>query len=195
MLELPAVIHRDQNGNERAVSLTTRLLQDRIVLCQGEIRDELAESVTAQLLYLASENPDEPITMVINSQGGSVTAGLAIIDIMESISCPVYTVISGLSASMGIVIAASGEKGHRRIYPSARVMIHQVSGGYSGNVQDARVNYKEMERINDVAMERLAKCCGKDAETLKSDSQRDLWLNAQEAIDYGCCDEIVKKRK
>ena len=195
MLSIPHVIWKDENGNERAVDITTRLLKDRIVMVTGEINDELAESVVSQLLYLEAEDRDKPVKMFINSQGGSCLAGLSIISCMQTISCPVHTIISGLAASMGIVIAASGDKGHRSIYPLSRVMIHQCSGGQSGNVQDVRVNYKEMEKINDILMEHLAKCCGKDQETIRNDCQRDTWYGPEEIIEYGLVDEIIKSRK
>lgn len=195
MLTIPHVIYRDINGNERAVDLNSRLLQDRIICCTGEITDELAEAIVMQLLYLEAEDKDKPIKMLINSRGGSCLAGLSIISCMETISCPVYTIISGLAASMAIVIAASGEKGHRSIYPLSRVMIHQCSGGQSGNVQDVRVNYKEMEKINDILMEHLAKCCGKDSEIVRNDCQRDTWYGPKEIIEYGLIDEIVEKHK
>ena len=195
MLNVPGVIWRDRNGNERGIDLVTRLLKDRIVMCTDEITNELAESIVAQLLYLEAEDKDKPIKMFVNSQGGSCLAGLSIISCMETISCPVHTVISGLAASMGIVIAASGEKGNRSIYPLSRVMIHQCSGGQSGNIQDVRANYKEMEKVNDILMEQLAKCCGKDVETVRNDCQRDTWYGPEEIIAYGLVDKVVKSHK
>ena len=195
MLGIPSVIWTDKNGNDRGIDLCSRLLRDRIIMVTGEINDELAESVVSQLLYLEAEDKDKPIKMFINSQGGSCLAGLSIISCMQTISCPVHTIISGLAASMGIVIAASGEKGNRSIYPLSREMVHQCSGGQSGNVQDVRVNYKEMERINDMTMEHLAKCCGKKVTQLKKDCERDLWLDAKEAIEYGVVDELIEKHK
>ena len=191
----PGVVHKDKNGNERLIDIGTRLLMDRIIMCTGEITDELAESIVAQLLYLEAEDKDKPIKMLINSQGGSCLAGLSIISCMQTISCPVHTIISGLAASMGIVIAASGEKGNRSIYPLSRVMIHQCSGGQSGNIQDVRANYKEMEKVNDILMEQLAKCCGKDIETVRNDCQRDTWYGPKEIIAYGLIDKIIKSHK
>lgn len=191
----PGVVHKDKNGNERLIDIGTRLLMDRIVMCTGEITDELAESIVAQLLYLEAEDPDKPIQMMVAGPGGVVTAGNQIIDAMNTVKCPVYTTVIGQVASMSTVIAASGEKGKRKIYPLSRVMIHQVSGGQQGNVQDVRVNYKEMERINDATMEHLAKCCGKKVTQLKKDCERDLWFNAKEAIEYGVADELVEKHK
>ena len=191
----PGVVHKDKNGNERLIDIGTRLLMDRIIMCTGEITDELAESIVAQLLYLEAEDPDKPIQMMVAGPGGIVTAGNQIIAAMNTVKCPVYTTVIGQVASMSTVIAASGEKGKRKIYPLSRIMIHQVSGGQSGNVQDVRVNYKEMERINDMTMEHLAKFCGKKVTQLKKDCERDLWLGAKEAIDYGVVDELIEKHK
>lgn len=191
----PGVVHKDKNGNERLIDIGTRLLMDRIIMCTGEITDELAESIVAQLLYLEAEDKDKPITMVINSPGGSCLAGLSIISAMQTISCPVHTIISGLAASMGIVIAASGEKGNRSIYPLSRVMIHQCSASQSGNIQDVRANYQEMEKINDILMDHLAKCCGKSAKTIRKDCERDTWYGPEEIIEYGLVDKIIKSHK
>ena len=130
----PGVVHKDKNGNERLIDIGTRLLMDRIIMCTGEITDELAESIVAQLLYLEAEDPDKPIQMMVAGPGGVVTAGNQIIDAMNTVKCPVYTTVIGQVASMSTVIAASGEKGKRKIYPLSRVMIHQVSGGQQGNV-------------------------------------------------------------
>lgn len=195
MLSIPGVIWKDKNGNERSVDLCTRLLRDRIILCTGEITDELAESVVAQLLYLESESKEKPIQLLINSPGGSVLAGLSIISMMQTVSCPVYTTVTGLAASMGIVIAASGEKGHRSVYPMSRIMVHQVSGGQQGNVQDVRVSYQEMEKLNDMIMEHLAKCSNKKLDEIKNDCQRDTWYSPEEIIKYGLIDKIVQPRR
>lgn len=194
MLGVPGVLHTDQNGNTRMIDIQTRLLADRIIMVTGEINDVLAESVVAQLLYLNAEDPKTPIKMLINSPGGSCLAGLSIISCMQNIEAPVHTIVSGLAASMGIVIAASGEKGHRSIYPLSRCLIHQASGGQSGNIQDVRVSYKEMETINDMLMEHLAKCCGKDADTIRNDCQRDSWYGPEEIIEYGLIDKLVGEK-
>lgn len=194
MLDLPYVIHKDKNGNERAVSITTRLLNDRIVMVTGEVNDTLAESVVAQLLYLEAENPDEPVHMMVMGPGGSVTAGFSIISTMDTIKCPVYTTVMGQVASMSAVIAASGEKGHRKIYPNSRVMLHTVSAGTQGKVQDMLITLEEVKRTNENVLTHLAKCCNKTIEQIKKDCDRDFWLAESEAIKYGCCDEIVKPR-
>lgn len=194
MLGFPGVIHRDKNGNERMIDLPTRLLCDRIVMVTGEVTDELAESVVAQLLYLESIDKDKPINMFVMGPGGSVTAGFAIISTMNTIKCPVYTTIVGQVASMSSVIAASGEKGHRKIYPNSRVMLHTVAAGTQGKIQDMTITLKEVERLNDLIFEHLSKCCDKNVEQLKLDCDRDFWMSEAEAVKYGCCDEITKPR-
>lgn len=194
MLGFPGVIHRDKNGNERMIDLPTRLLCDRIVMVTGEVNDELAESVVAQLLYLESIDKDKPINMFVMGPGGSVTAGFAIISTMNTIKCPVYTTIVGQVASMSSVIAASGEKGHRKIYPNSRVMLHTVAAGTQGKIQDMTITLKEVERLNDLIFEHLSKCCDKSVEQLKLDCDRDFWMSEAEAVKYGCCDEITKPR-
>lgn len=194
MLGFPGVIHRDKNGNERMIDLPTRLLCDRIVMVTGEVTDELAESVVAQLLYLESIDKDKPINMFVMGPGGSVTAGFAIISTMNTIKCPVYTTIVGQVASMSSVIAASGEKGHRKIYPNSRVMLHTVAAGTQGKIQDMTITLKEVERLNDLIFEHLSKCCDKNVEQLKLDCDRDFWMSETEAVKYGCCDEITKPR-
>lgn len=195
MSMIPGVVHKDKNGNERLIDLGTRLLADRIIMVTGEITDELAESVVAQLLYLESESKEKLIKMFINSPGGSVLAGLSIISCMLSLKCEISTYVSGLAASMGIVIAASGTKGKRYVYPMSRILVHQCSGGAQGNVQDVAINYKEMEKLNDILMEHLGKCCGKKVEQLKKDCERDAWFSAEEAIEYGLLDKLVEKHK
>lgn len=194
MLDLPYVIYKDSNGNERSVSITSRLLQDRIIMVTGEVNDILAESVIAQLLYLEAENPDAPVNLMVMGPGGSVTAGFGIISTMNTIKCPVHTIVMGEVASMSAVIALSGEKGHRKIYPNSRVMLHTVAAGTQGKIQDMTITLKEVERINETVFEHMSKCIGKSVEELKKDCDRDFWMSEQEAIEYGCCDEIVKPR-
>lgn len=195
MIDMPYVIHKDSNGNERAVSLVTRLLADRLVMCTGQVTDELAESIVSQLLYLEAEDPDKPINMMVYGPGGSVTAGFAIISAMNMIKCPVYTTVMGEVASMSAVIACSGEKGHRKIYPNSRVMLHTVAAGTQGKIQDMSVTLKEVERINDLVFEHLSKCTGKPVDVLKKDCDRDFWMSEQEAVNYGCLDKITTARK
>ena len=195
MLGIPSVIWSDKNGNERQVDITTRLIKDRIILCQSEVNDELAESVTAQLLYLEAEDKDKPITMIVSGPGGSVTSGLQIIDTMNMISCPVSTIVSGEVASMDAMIALCGTKGMRKIMPHARFMLHSVAAGTSGKVQDMKITLEETLRIQDMLMEMIAENCGKSVEEVKKDCDRDFWMSAEETIKYGAIDEIVKSHK
>lgn len=194
MIDIPSVIWKDSNGNERSVTLATRLLRDRIVMCTGEITDELAESIVLQLLYLDAEN-DKPITMIIDGPGGSVIAGLSIIDTMNIIKCPVNTTITGQVASMSAMIALYGNKGGRKIMPHARVMIHSVASGISGKIQDMQINFEETLKLQKLLMEMISKNCKKSLKEVEKDCERDFWMNAEEAINYGCCDEIVKAKK
>jgi ATP-dependent Clp protease protease subunit len=195
MLNIPGCLHKDSNGNERLIDISTRLLQDRIVLVQGEVTDELAESVVAQLLHLESVDNQAPITLFVSGPGGSVMAGLSILDTMDMISCPVSTVITGEVASMSSMIALGGDKGRRKIMPHARVMLHSVSAGVQGKVQDMKITLEETLKIQDMLMNMIAEKCGKDIEQVKKDCERDYWMSAEEAIKYGCCDELVKSRK
>lgn len=195
MLGIPSVIWTDKNGNERGVDITTRLLKDRIILCSGEVNDELAESVTAQLLYLEAEDKDKPITMIVSGPGGSVTAGLSVIDTMNMISCPVSTIVSGEVASMDAMIALSGTKGMRKIMPHARYMLHSVSSGMQANVHDMKITLEEVTRLQDMLMQMIADATNKDIDQVKKDCERDFWMSAEEAIDYGVTDEIIKNHQ
>lgn len=195
MITIPSVIWTDGNGNERAVDLGTRLLRDRIVLCTGEVTDELAESVILQLLYLESDNKKKPITLLVSGPGGSCDAGLSIISTMNMISCPVYVTVIGNVASMSAVISVSGEKGHRSIYPNARMMLHTVSSGTKGKIQDMRIDVAEADITNSVIFNHLAECCGKSVEELTKDCDRDFWMSAEEAISYGAIDNVVTKHE
>lgn len=195
MLNIPGVIHKDKNGNERMIDITTRLLQDRIVLVQGEVTNELAESVVAQLLHLESVDENAPVTLFVSGPGGSVMAGLSIIDTMNMISCPINTVITGEVASMSSMIALCGDKGRRKIMPHSRVMIHSVAAGTQGKIQDMKITLEETIKIQDMMMQMIAEKCGKTVAEVKKDCDRDFWMSAKEAIKYGCCDEIIKSRK
>lgn len=195
MLNIPNVIWKDQNGNERAVDITTRLLTDRLVICSGEVTDELAESITAQLLYLEAEDKEKPITMIISGPGGSVIAGLSIIDTMNMIACPISTLVSGEVASMDAMIALSGTKGSRKIMPHARFMLHSVSSAMKANVHDMKISLEETIKLQDMMMEMISSATGKDIEQVKKDCERDFWMSADEAIEYGVVDEIVKEHQ
>ena len=193
MLNIPSVIWKDSNGSERGVDITTRLLKDRIILCYGEINDDLAESVTAQLLYLEAEDKDKPITMIICGPGGSIVSGLSIIDTMNMISCPVSTIVSGEVASMDAMIALSGTKGMRKMMPHARLMLHSASSGLKGNVHDMKITLEEVNRLQEMMMSMIAEASSKNIENVRKDCERDFWMSAIEAIDYGVIDSIVEK--
>lgn len=195
MLGIPSVIYSDKNGNERQVDITSRLIRDRLILCSGEVTDELAESIVAQLLYLEAEDKDKPITMLVSGPGGSVTAGLQIIDTMNMISCPVSTIVSGEVASMDAMIALSGTKGKRRMMPHARYMLHSVSSGMKANVHDMKITLEEVSRLQDMLMNMIAEAADKDVEQVKKDCERDFWMSAKQAIEYGIVDEIVESHK
>ena len=195
MLGIPSVIWTDKNGNDRGIDLCSRLVKDRIILCCGQVNEELAESVTAQLMYLEAEDKDKPITMIVSGPGGQVTAGLSIIDTINMISCPVSTIVSGEVASMDAMIALSGTKGKRKIMPHARFMLHSVSSGMQANVHDMKITLEEVSRLQDMMMEMIAKATGKDLEQVKKDCERDFWMSAEQAVEYGVVDEIVKSHK
>ena len=193
MLGTPGVLHTDKNGTTRMIDLTTRLLQDRIVLCTGEVNPELSESVVAQLLYLESENPEKPINMLISGPGGSVSSGWEIISTMDIIKCPVYTTVIGETASMSAVIAISGEKDHRQIYPNARLMLHTVSSQAKGKIQDMEISMKETKIANETIFNHLAERIGADVNQLKEFCDRDFWMSAEESVKFGIMSSIAEK--
>lgn len=171
--------------------ISTILLENRIINLVGEVNDALAYHVTSALMVMAEES-DKPIQMFINSPGGSVMAGLAIIDVMKHIKAPVYTIVTGLAASMGAAILSAGEKGNRMALPNATVMLHQVSAGEAGNIQDMRVGLEFTEKLNNRLMTMIADNCGKTLKQLEKDTVRDKWLFAEEALTYGIVDQVVR---
>ena len=193
MLGTPGVLHTDKNGTTRMIDLTTRLLQDRIVLCTGEVNPELSESVVAQLLYLESENAEKPINMLISGPGGSTSSGWEIISTMDTIKCPVYTTVIGETASMSAVIAISGEKDHRKIYPNARLMLHTVSSQAKGKIQDMEISMKEIKIANETIFNHLAERIGADVNKLKEFCDRDFWMSAEESVKFGIMSSIAEK--
>lgn len=195
MLDIPYVTYTTKSGDTRTMSLTSRLLKDRIILCTGEVTAELAESVIAQLLYLESEDKKKPVTMIVTGPGGSVTAGMSIITCMQTLSCPVHTIVSGMVASMSSMIAMAGEKGQRFAYPCSRFMLHTVSSGAQGKIQDMEISLAETRNINEMIFKLMAKCTGKKVEELKKICDRDFWLSETEAIKFGACDKIINKHK
>jgi len=190
---IPMVI--DQTGNvERSYDIYSRLLEDRIIFLTGEINDQVANTVVAQLIYLEAKNPDKEISLYINSPGGSVSAGLAIYDTMQYIKCPVSTICVGLAASMAAVLLLAGEKGKRFCLTNSEVMIHQPLGGMQGQASDMKIHadhiMKTRERLNKI----IAKHTGKSLKEIEKDTDRDNFLTSSEALEYGIIDKIFEKR-
>ncbi|MBP5284013.1 MAG: ATP-dependent Clp protease proteolytic subunit [Treponema sp.] len=189
---IPFVIERSGNG-ERSYDIFSRLLKDRIVFVDGEITDLNADLIVAQLLFLEFDNKEKDISMYINCPGGSVSAGLAVYDTMQLLKCDVRTICLGQACSMGAILLAGGTKGKRKALPSSRVMIHQPSGGVSGQESDISVRAKELQRIKDLAIDYLAKDCSQPKEKIAKDIERDFFMSAQEAVEYGIVDAIVTR--
>lgn len=189
---IPYVIEKT-GENERSYDLYSRLLKDRIIMLGDEVNEQTANVVMAQMLFLEKEDPEADIHFYINSPGGSVYDGLAIYDVMQFVSCPVATTCFGKAASMGAVLLAGGEKGKRRILPNSRVMIHQVSSGFRGTTADINVQARETNFLMDKLMEILSNHTGKTTEQVRIDCDRDYWMSAEEALEYGIIDEILKK--
>ena len=190
---IPMVV--DQIGNnERSYDIYSRLLEDRIIFLSGEINDQVANSVVAQLIYLEGKNPDKDIFMYINSPGGSVSAGLAIYDTMKYIKCDVSTICIGMAASMAAVILSSGTKGTRLCLPHSEVMIHQPLGGAQGQQSDIEIQAKHILKTRELLHKILAENTGKDIEVLQKDTDRDNYMDAKTAVKYGLVDKIFEKR-
>lgn len=187
---VPYVIEQTSRG-ERSFDIYSRLLNDRIVMLTEEVTDQLASVVVAQLLFLESQDSEKPISLYINSPGGSVTAGLAILDTMNHIKCPVHTICVGLAASMGAVLLSAGEKGHRYSLPNSTIMIHQPLGGYQGQATDMEIHTKYMLSLKKRLTEMLASATGKPFDEVKLATERDNFLTATEAKDYGLIDEVI----
>ena len=187
---IPMVVEKTGSG-ERAYDIYSRLLKDRIVFVGGEVEDGMANSVIAQLLFLQAEDPKKEVSMYINSPGGSVTAGLAILDTMKMIKCPVATYCIGQAASMGAILLAAGEKGHRHALPNSRIMIHQPWGGAQGKASDIEITAREILRLKDVLNGILAEASGKSIEEVKQDTDRDHFMSADEAKVWGIVDEVL----
>lgn len=191
---VPTVIEKSQFG-ERAFDIYSRLLKERIVFLGGPIDDTVANLVIAQLLFLDSEDPKKDISLYVNSPGGSVSAGLAIIDTMNHIKANVSTTCVGIAASMGAVILASGAKGKRYILPNSEVMIHQPSGGTEGQATDIAITAKHILKTRENLNKILAKTTGQSMAQIEKDVERDFFMSAEEAKKYGLVDEIVKGKK
>ena len=193
MTLVPMVVEQTNRG-ERSYDIYSRLLKDRIVFLGGEIDDNVANLVVAQLLFLEMEDPDADISLYINSPGGSVTAGMAIYDTMQYIKCDVSTICIGMAASMGAFLLSSGAKGKRIALPNAEVMIHQPSAGTKGKVTDMEIDVEHFLKIKQRLNKILAENTGKTPEQIKADSERDHWMIAEEAREYGLVDKVIYKR-
>ncbi|HEY8395227.1 MAG TPA: ATP-dependent Clp endopeptidase proteolytic subunit ClpP [Bacilli bacterium] len=192
MYYTPIVIERTSFG-ERSYDIYSRLLKDRIILLCGEIQDSLANSIVAQLLFLAAEDSEKEIYLYINSIGGSVTAGMAIHDTMRLIAPPVSTICIGLAASMAAFILASGEKGKRFALPNSEILIHQPLGGAQGQATEIQIAAKHIVRTRERLNKLLAKYTGKSIEQINNDTDRDNYMFAEEALEYGIIDAILEK--
>lgn len=190
---IPMVIEQTNRG-ERSFDIYSRLLKDRIVFLGGEIDDDVANLVVAQLLFLEMENPDSDISLYINSPGGSVTAGLAIYDTMQYIKCDVSTICIGMAASMGAFLLSSGAKGKRFVLPNAEVMIHQPSGGSQGQATDILIQASHIQQTKERLNRILAANSGKPVEQIAADTERDNWMTAEEAVAYGLVDKVIDRR-
>jgi len=190
---VPMVIEQTGRG-ERAYDIYSRLLKDRIIFIGETIDDHLANLVVAQLLFLESEDPEKDVNIYINSPGGVITSGLAIYDTMQYIKCPVATICVGQAASMAAVLLAGGTKGKRVALPSARIMLHQPLGGTQGQATDIQIHAKEILRLKDRLHEILVQHTGQPRDRIERDTDRDFFISAEEAVEYGIVDKVIEKR-
>ena len=194
MAVIPVVTERTGNS-ERSYDIFSRLLLDRVVLLSGEIDDAAASVVVAQLLFLEAQDPDKDIHLYINSPGGSVSAGMAILDCMNYIKCDVSTICVGSAASMGALLLAAGAKGKRYSLPNSEIMIHQVLGGARGQASDVRIQAEHLLRVKERVNKILAGCTGKQVEQIAVDTDRDNYLTPEEALNYGLIDKVISSRE
>ncbi|HXN85232.1 MAG TPA: ATP-dependent Clp endopeptidase proteolytic subunit ClpP [Candidatus Binataceae bacterium] len=190
---IPYVVEQTGRG-ERSYDIYSRLLKDRIVFLGGTVTDDLANVITAQLLFLESEDPEREVNMYINSPGGSVTAGLAIYDTMQFVKPPVSTLCVGQAASMGSFLLSAGAKGRRYALPHARILIHQLSGGFEGQAADIEIQAREALRQKEILNEILARHTGKSVKQIEKDTDRDNFMSAAQAVEYGLIDEVITGR-
>ena len=193
MALVPYVIEQSSRG-ERSYDIFSRLLNDRIIVLSDEVNDATASLVVAQLLYLEGQDPEKDISLYINSPGGSVTAGFAIYDTMQYIKCDVSTICMGMAASMGAFLLAGGTKGKRLALPNAEIMIHQPSGGAQGQATEIEITAKQILKIRERLNKILADNTGKPIDIIAKDTERDNFMSADEALDYGLVDKILYKR-
>ncbi len=189
---IPTVIEKEINGFERAYDIYSRLLKDRIIFVPGAITDDVANTVIAQLLFLQAEDAKKEIKMYINSPGGEIYAGLAIYDTMKHLTCPISTIAIGVAASMASLILSSGTKGKRLALPNAMILIHQPLGGAQGQASDVEITAKEILRLKDLTTDILAKNTGQKKNQIEKDVDRDYYMTAEKAKQYGLIDKILK---
>lgn len=191
---VPMVVEQTARG-ERAYDIYSRLLKDRLIFIVGTVEDQMANLIVAQLLYLESENPNKDIHLYINSPGGVVSSGLSVYDTMQFINCDVSTICIGQAASMGALLLAGGTKGKRFALPHSRIMVHQPSAGYQGQVTDISIHAEEVldlkRRLNDI----MAQHTGQDLATIERDLERDNFMGGEQAVDYGIIDDVLSKRQ
>ena len=192
---IPYVVEQTSRG-ERSYDIFSRLLNDRIIMLSDQVNDATASLVVAQLLYLESQDPEKDISLYINSPGGSITSGMAIHDTMQYIKCDVSTICIGMAASMGAFLLAAGTKGKRFALPNSEIMIHQplISGGLSGQCTDIKIHSDHLVRIRQKMNEMLAANTGKSLEQIQIDTERDNYMTAQEAMEYGIVDKVIETR-
>tara|TARA_B100000925_G_scaffold287777_1_gene267618 strand:+ start:32 stop:613 length:582 start_codon:yes stop_codon:yes gene_type:complete len=189
---VPVVIEKESRG-ERSYDIYSRLLKDRIIMLDTDVNQMSASLIVAQMLFLESSNKEKPINFYINSPGGSVTAGMSIYDTMQLIKCPVHTIVIGMAASMGSFLASAGT-GTRMVLPNSRHMIHQPLGGTSGQASDVEIQYKELQFWKDKLTELYAKHTGQSIDILRADMDRDNFMSAERAVEYGLADRIIESR-
>ena len=190
---VPYVVEQTSRG-ERSYDIFSRLLNDRIIILSEEVNDVTASLIIAQMLYLEAQDPDKDIQFYINSPGGVITSGLAIYDTMQYIKCDVATICVGMAASMGAFLHSAGAKGKRMALPNAEIMIHQPSGGAQGQATDIQIQAKRIEQIKRKLNEILAANTGKSYEQIAADTERDNFMTAQEAVEYGIIDKVIEHR-
>ena len=192
MSYIPYVVEQTGRG-ERSYDIYSRLLKDRIIMLSGEVNDQVASTIVAQLLFLEAQDPDKDIYFYINSPGGVITSGLAMFDTMNYIKPDIVTICIGQAASMGAFLLSSGTKGKRYALPNARIMIHQPSGGAQGQSTDIQIQASEIQRLKDSLNEIMAENCGKSAKQLEEDTERDNFMSSAEAVEYGLIDKVLTK--
>ena len=190
---IPMVVEQTNRG-ERSYDIYSRLLEDRIIFLSGTIGDEMANSIVAQLIFLEGKDPEKDISLYINSPGGSVSAGMAIFDTMQYVKCDVSTICVGLAASMGAFLLSSGAKGKRFALPNSEIMIHQPLGGFQGQATDIKIHADRIIKIKKDLNQILAKNTGQPLEIIERDTERDNFMTATQALEYGLVDKVIEKR-